>query len=795
MDEASGGTSQHPMTPARVLLALSFTLILGMGSGGPLHAQSAGPQEIEEWWEDLVLEGGDESKRAAFELFYRQIEPERLLAVMAGKNKKARLGILAALKMAGRTHPKAAFRLAETALGDPDPEIHTMAVRAIGLLETAYTYDEIGRELFRLRDARAESREGKAALGLVDAMGRLRRPMRATGVLVGALSRRMSPALEQKIRQVLEVLTAHTFTTPARWRAWWEEILKRDLEPSEWRVEVVQRRAEAVREVREVAIDYYSRTLTALQDKPQALLKELARGLSEERIPGLPKRAIVELGKLGRLRDGTTPEQQEVRSEAVRILVTRLRQPGGAEFDPLKADLLRALGRTGDKALLRDLIRFLDHDSPKMRIAAVGALADLRSPESIKDLLRQIGAEQDDQLVLAAIDALGQIGVDAVIRPGPPPFRVSDRLTEFCEGVLAANGKAGPAAPDHLAAAAWSLGALERSEPPSAKEVDLLGRLASHADPNVRFKAVGALGALPTEGAFKLLEARIQAEPAVHVRKAILNAVGRQALNDVKFTERAVAQLVPFLFEAREELSALRQAASDRLIQIAQADSGLVGLSAIVKGIETDRDPKTASQASLPFLGLLPGREGAKTLQGEARERYLQLLTKRALGHLEGDPQRALLELDEVLTGRGWLIVSKVSKESFPVFFGQGRALLAVDPKRPKKAFEVAEACLKFQATQETWTLALDAVEALPKAEAAAASELLDRLAAAVEQAPDSVKERYARLKRELNPQAPSPKTPDPKTPDPKNPKEGKPSDTAPKPPSSGDSSTEKETP
>lgn len=781
------------MTPARVLLALSFTLILGMGSGGPLHAQSAGPREIEEWWEDLVLEGGDESKRAAFELFYRQIEPERLLAVMAGKNKKARLGILAALKMAGRTHPKAAFRLAETALGDPDPEVHTMAVRAIGLLETAYTYDEIGRELFRLRDARVEAREGKVALGLVDAMGRLRRPMRATGVLVGALSHRMSPTLEQKIRQVLEVLTAHTFRTPARWRAWWEEILKRDLEPSEWRVEVVQRRAEAVREVRDVALDYYSRTLTALQDKPQSLLKELERGLLEERIPGLPKRAIVELGKLGRLREGSTPEQQEVRNEAVRILVTRLRRPGGAEFDPLKADLLRALGRTGDKALLEDLSRFLDHDSPKMRIAAVGALADLRSPESIKDLLRQIGADQDDELVLSAIDALGQIGVDAVIRPGPPPFRVSDRLTEFCEGVLASNGDAGPSAPGHLAAAAWSLGALERGQPPSAKEIDLLGRLAAHEDPNVRFKAIGALGALPTEGAFQLLERRIQAEPVVHVRKAILNAIGRQALNDVKVTERAVAQLVPFLFEAREELSALRQAASDRLIQIAQADSGLRGLAAIVKGIETDRDAKSANQASLPFLSLLPGREGAKALQGEARERYLELLTKRALGHLEADPQRALLELDEVLTGRGWLIVSKVSKDSFPVFFGQGRALLGVDPKRPKKAFEVAEACLKFRATQETWTLALDAVEAMPKAEAAAAAELLDRLAAAVEQASDPIKERYARIKRQLDPKAAGTPAPKEASPDPAPPAQPDPKSSAERP--SDAAEPEEETP
>ncbi|MBL4848901.1 MAG: HEAT repeat domain-containing protein [Planctomycetes bacterium] len=754
------------MTPARFLLAAFFVLILGMGSG-PLRAQPASPQEVEEWWEDLLLEGGDESNRAAFELFYRQVEPARLLRVMGGKNKKARVGILAALKMTGRTHPKTAFRLAEAALGDADPELHKMATRAIGLLETAYTYDEIGRELFRLRDARSESREGKVALALVDAIGRLRRPMRATGVLVGALSHRMSPTLEQGIRQVLERLTAHTFATPAKWRLWWESVLKRDLEPSEWRVQVVKRRTEAVRQLRTVALDYYSRTLTAYQDKPQALLKELARGLSEERIPGLPTRAILELGKLGRLQPGATPEQQAVRAEAVRILVVRLRKSGGAEFDPLKANLLRALGRTGDKGVLADLTRFLSHDSPKMRIAAVGGLADLRATEAIGDLLRQIHPDQDGQLILAALDALGQIGEDAVITPGPPPFRVSDRLTQFCEGVLAANGDAGPAAPSHLAAAAWSLGALRRIGVPNPKEIDLLGRLAAHPDENVRFKAIGALGSLPGEGAFLLLESRLKAEPAVHVRKAILNAIGRQALTDAKVTERAVAQLVPYLFEAREELSALRQAASDRLIQVAQGDLELIGLSAILTGIEQDRDPKAARQASLPFLSLLPTRERAKALSGPARERYLTLLTKRALAHLEADPQRALGELEEVLTGRGWLIVGKLTKESFPVFFGRARALLLADPKRPKKAFEIAEACLKYEANQGTWTLTLDAVEAMPEDESKAKTALLDRLAAAIEKAPDSVKERYARIRRELNSKtvSPTPKPPGPKKP------------------------------
>ena len=743
------------MTYARALLAMF--LIFGLAEGispACAQSQSATAGEIEEWWEDLLLEGGDEGKRAAFELFFRQIEPERMLEVMGGTNTKAKVGLLEALKMAGRTHPESAFKLAMRGLGDADDELHLLAVRALGLLETPSTYAQIGVEIRRLRDARSDTRDGKVALGLIDAIGRMRRPMRAAGVLIDILSQRMTPPLEQRVRRVLENLTAQNFASPSQWSTWWEETRRRGLEPNEWRVEVVQRRAEAVRQLRAAAEDYFGRTLTSLQATPKALLQELARGLKETRIPGIPRRAVTELAQLGRLHEGATPEQQAVRAEAVQILAARLREGGGADFDPLEVDLIRALGRTGDATLLPELSRFLVHDNLLMRLAAVGALADLRDRKAIPDLLRQLSPEQDPELIGAALEALGQIGEDVEITPGPPPFRVSDRLTQFCEGVLASNGEAGPAAPGHLAAAAWSLGALRRSQPPSPKEVELLGRLAAHADPNVRFKAVGSLGTLASEGAFGLLEARLSVEPAIHVRKAILNAIGRQALGNLSLLQRAVKLLIPFLFEAHEELAPLRQVASDRLIQIAQSDPELRGLSAIVDQIGAGRELQSARQASLPFLTMLPSPEAAKALTGETKERYLTLLTRRALARVADDPQRALRELDEVLTGRGWLTVASISKASREVFLARARALLSVKPKQPKDAFQIAAACLKEEADPATWGVALDALEALPLGET---PPLLDLLAAPVEQAPDAIKERYARLRRGLPPKSSAP--------------------------------------
>ncbi|HBP22674.1 MAG TPA: hypothetical protein DEA08_33455, partial [Planctomycetes bacterium] len=82
----------HARSVAAPPLALLFAtpLVFGLliGAPAPLQLGQAWAQQssndAEEWFDDLLLEGGDKGDLAAYELFMRQIQPERLRQIMAG---------------------------------------------------------------------------------------------------------------------------------------------------------------------------------------------------------------------------------------------------------------------------------------------------------------------------------------------------------------------------------------------------------------------------------------------------------------------------------------------------------------------------------------------------------------------------------------------------------------------------------------------------------------------------------------------------------------------------------------
>jgi HEAT repeat protein len=741
---------------ALLVLTLSATLVVAVGgvASTPARAQS-GSNQAEEWFEDLLLEGRDKGDVAAFELFTRQIQPTRLRTIMADKDRpQARLCILRALKWAGRQHPRQAFDLTLIALGDPDSAVHREAARSLGFLEDPYVYDAIGRELAKLSHARPETRAGRRARGLVAGIERLRYPMRATGVLVRALSERMEASLEQHVRKTLERVTGQRFTSVALWAKWWKTVQDKELTPSEWRHEVVRRRWDAQKRVERTAEELYGRLLTALQNDPQGKLKELARGLHEEQIPGLCRRAVFELGRMGRMSEKSTPE----RERAIQLLVERLKQGKGAEFDPVKAEVIRALGQTRDPALLADLRRFLHHDAPRMRVAAVNALAELGSPDAVGALLDQIDHEDVD-LARASIMALGRIGVDAVVEPGPPPAHVSDRLVTSCLRWIKANGD-DPNAPSLLAAAAWSLGALRRGKP-TDRVVDLLAMLVDYKGTNVRFEAVSALGPLPHPHAFAVLHARLNKEPKLHVRKEILGAIGRQARGSVAHMGSAVKTLVPFLFTTREDEAALKQVSQDSLVNLAKGE-GFVGLEAIVSEIDTSFTQPRGLAAALSFLLRFlpePASDRVGKLKGDPRERYFGLLGRRAALRLKTEPAKALTDFSAALSGSGLHTVTAMDDASFTMFLGKARALLAITEQRPREALLIAEACLKHRANEETWGVTLDALEAVKTKAPADFAALVENLAPRLDKAPKAVKERFEGIRRPAKP-APKPSAP-----------------------------------
>jgi len=304
-----------------------------------------------------------------------------------------------------------------------------------------------------------------------------------------------------------------------------------------------------------------------------------------------------------------------------------------------------------------------------------------------------------------------------------------------------------------LAAAARALGSLRRDEP-TPVVIELLAALVDHKDGNVRFETASALGPLASKRGFRVLLQRVDVEPEINVRRAILGSIGRQARASVAHVPSAVHTLVPFLFNTREELQPLRQESQYALVPLAKQPD-LVGLSAILDAIESHGgDPATLEPVARSFLGFLPelDADDLGRLSEPVRRRYYALLARRAAVRLRDEPAKALADYSEVLSGRGWHTVDAIDDASLPIFLGKAKALLSIPAKRPKEAFGIAEACLEHKATAETWGVTLDALDALKQATPAELPPLLERLGKRIGAAPEAVRQRYEALRRPSKP-------------------------------------------
>ncbi len=744
---------------ARPALLLATLLSLGPAAA-PAAAQGA-PDATEELFHRLEVEGGDAGDQAAFELFKLGAHDAQLRAILTNRSgtakREARLCILRALKFSDRSRRLAACSLVQEALDDPSPDVQAQAVATFSTLESEETYGYITQALGRLRWAPPESAGGKQARALIEVLEKLRNPQRATGVLIEVLAGRLHRALEHRVRETLERLTAQRFTSPSQWRAWWAQV--EGLSLAEWRREVARQRGEMIRKIEATAEDLYARLLAARHDQPDRLLDELERGLFDETIPAVTKRAVHELSRLAQVADAPHPG----RERALAYLRARLKQGGGPDYNEVKSSVLLALGRTRDPAVLADIQEYLAHNSPRMRSAAAQALGALGDAQAIEPLLGQLGHE-DPELVEAVIVALGAIGQNPLVGPAregaPERSRVSDVLVRFAASLLQLNGSTGPAAATHLARAADALGQLPYPDAESlGRAVDLLTSLAAYAgDPNVRNSAITALGPLRHPAVFAVLEQRLEREPEAHVRKAVLGAIGRQGLDDPALAPRAIARLVPFLFTTAEQDVALRRRSQQRLEELARGES-FTGLELVVDTLFKSYEERSARQAALGFLLLLPPADALGGASEERRQRYFRLVWRRADCYLTaGDPAAALRDYEAAQSGLKLHTTDAIDDASLPLFLGKGRALLALDPPRPVAAFEHIEGCLRHVVARaepearpeqvvELGGLALSALEQVKAREPARLEELLRRLDGLIEQGPPELRERLATLR------------------------------------------------
>lgn len=742
---------RHSLWAAVALCAFGLAAVPLRPAGAQEEVPPEGPDEVRlrELKKRVLDNGAAEGEQAAFDLFTTgrlqgvDLGPEGshdafLRGVLQNRDGKreARLSILRALRACGRFRVEAACRLVQEALDDPAVPVSQLAVATFPTLDdergAAYRFVEqqLNGELRRVRPGTPKHRQ---ALGLIEILERMPNPIDAVGVLVAALKQGgRTPSVEARLREALQRMTAQPLEDAEAWKKWYDEAKNRSL--AEWRLEVARQRDARLRRYETEAERYFAKMLASLQEK-DALLRELQTALTDaETVFAVRRAAIRELGTLGKRGD----------DRAVSLLRGRLVQQGGAiEYDETKALVIEALGETGKRELLRDIEPFLGATyHVRMRMAAAGAIGALQARDGVDPLLGVLTETTSpnpppDDLLEVVVKALGRVQAN-------PDGKVSTALLAFLR-TLRAGTNGGPAATASLLEKlAESLGGLTyvRDGPEAGTVTATLEELAAHEDLNVRFFATTALGAVSHPNAFPALVARLVGptpEAAVHVRKAILDALGQQALDRPDLSEQAIRLFVPFLEDPED---ALRRKARQRLEDLATIPPGFrenfAGLAMVVD-VLMNPDPKRGfnrpASAAVPFLtgqnGLPPAEALTPSqLQPPQRDRYYALLEVRARGQLDTDPQAAYADFDAVI--RGLDLTAPSTPKARGLHLGKARALLRMAPPRPKDALALLTGCLASEDVPEqrleVWTLTVEAIEKLKQVDPAATASVIAQL-------------------------------------------------------------------
>lgn len=749
---------------------------LGVAGLPPAHAQVPQAQEeradderVREAKHKLMVEAGTPGIQAATDLFRTpknaDLGPEGshdayLLQVLQSRDqsrRESRMCVLQALRNDGRFRVEAACRLVLEALDDPAQQVAQQAVTTLSALDNdrGTLYQWVKQQLtVELRRAPPGTPKHKQALALVEALERTPNPIEAVGVLVAVLEQRLGRTLEARVREALQRMTAQSHEAVADWKKWYDDAKNRSM--AEWRLEVARRRDDRLRRFEAEADRYFGKLLASLQGDKDALLRELQTALNDaDTVSAVRRTAIRELGTLGKRGD----------EPAVALLRGRLGQAGSTDYDETKALVIEALGETGNRALLDDVALYLVRGyHVRMRMAAagaIGALQDARGVEPLLAVLREAGgpAPPPDDLLEVVVLSLGRLQTN-------PEAKVSRALREFV-GVLRGGGSgAAPSTAGLLAAVAKALGGLRYR--PSAEDACqvtiLLQELAAYEDPNVRFFATSALGSmaqcdashpLPHPQAFEVLHKRLSEETATHVRRAILDALGQQGLDHPQLVEQAIKLLAPFLDDPED---ALRRKARGRLEELATRPAGFrdnfAGL-AILVAVLTDAPPAGLGRPLaqvVPFLtgdNGLPAPDALSQAQVANKDRYYDLLRKRALGQLETDPQAALADFDAVIRGKN--LTEPVTKDARALRVGKARAMLKLTQPQPKDALSLLGPCFASQDVDamektELWTVTLDAAERLRQLEPTAVQAALAPLQPHLAGAPADAQRRFGEL-------------------------------------------------
>lgn len=264
---------------------------------------------------------------------------------------------------------------------------------------------------------------------------------------------------------------------------------------------------------------------------------------------------------------------------------------------------LAVLAATGDGTTVPDIVRFLDHPSDRVRIAAVESLGRLGDHRAVEPMARLLG-KPDRGLAAAVVRALS-----AVAHTG------REDVLDVCRGLLGADD------PQVVADACRVLAAVA-----SPAETPLLQAVLRHEDPRARAGAVGALGALRSPEAADQLRFAL-ADESPQVRAAAARALGRQG------NEAAGRALIISLKDEDPEVVG---AAADGLGGLGDPAYAvhLIGLI----GTEEHPGSATSAYAALRAIAALEAEELVEAL-------------RRAATHPEGEVVKEAAELAAGIDG------------------------------------------------------------------------------------------------------------------------------------------------
>jgi HEAT repeat protein len=101
----------------------------------------------------------------------------------------------------------------------------------------------------------------------------------------------------------------------------------------------------------------------------------------------------------------------------------------------MRASALFAMGRNADPRWIPYLLPYLDEEEPVLRLEAVRALGELEARQAVRPLIRLIARETDNEIRMAALTALGQIG-------GPEARRALEAATDWEDEAIVATAEA-----------------------------------------------------------------------------------------------------------------------------------------------------------------------------------------------------------------------------------------------------------------------------------------------------------------------------------------------------------------